>query len=891
MLGFKSVTLPATLIALACLTTAPAFAMADTPKQVDVPPGELVDALETLAKQCGVDVVYPTEQLKGLRTQGVTGVLETEAAFRKLLKGTPLILRHEGVSLLISLPTNMAAPRNSRVVPGDVEGKTPSSGPFWLAQVDQAASANTASVETPDSQRSSNGPVRLEEVVVTAQKREERLLDVPVAMTVLDPRSLAQNGQVKLADYFASIPGLNVNGNGLWGGTQYLTIRGLSAGRDQSGSVATVIDDVPVTASTYDAQGMVTSPDIDPSDLARIEVLKGPQGTLYGADSLSGLIKYVTADPSTTEYSGRAEVAGVDIPQGGIGYVVRGAANIPVSDTFAVRVSAFSRNDPGYIDDLVSGEKNINTANAYGGRLGALWRPSESFSVKVSALVQRSHGYVSFVDSNARGQFPVGDLKTNELKSLTAYSNEAQVYTATINGKVAGLNIVSVTGYVVNSFDNWKDFSQYFGGYSCIFVPSTCEYPAGYPGGTGGSPSEAIYSTHKVSEELRVSASIGSWLDWRLAGFYTHENSAAAHQTEYIANLTTGALVDNLFSFFNSPLTYSEHAVFGDLVAHFTDRFDLELGAREGWNLEHLRVVSTGLAEPLFNGGAPSPLYGPDQRASGNAFTYLITPRLKLSSDLMAYARVASGYRIGGPNAAAYSPAARSLGVPGSYAPDRTKNYELGLKAALLDQKLSFDLAVYYIDWSSFQVFVNQPYPVNGGTVNFGFTANAGNAKSQGVELAVDMHPARGLTVSLSASYDDAVLTQDIPKTAFSYGLKGDPLPYSMKYSGSLSVNQDIPLAGDWVGFVGGAVDYVGKRPFEFAGSPTAPRVEIPGYTVLNLRGGAHYNSWLFNLYVNNVANKRGVVGLTPSFGIAVPGYSASVITPRAIGFGVSKTF
>src|SRR5262249_21211164 len=153
----------------------------------------------------------------------------------------------------------------------------------------------------------------------------------------------------------------------------------------------TVIDDVPVGSSQWLSFGSLTQPDLDPSDLARIEVLKGPQGTLYGADSLGGLIKYVTQDPTTKAFGGRAELSGAGVTGGGEGYAVRGAANIPLSESVAMRVSAFGRRDPGYIRDITTGADNVNSANVYGGHVSLLYRPSSNLSLKLGALIQNTN--------------------------------------------------------------------------------------------------------------------------------------------------------------------------------------------------------------------------------------------------------------------------------------------------------------------------------------------------------------------------------------------------------------------------------------------------------------------------------------------------------------------
>jgi iron complex outermembrane receptor protein len=392
-----------------------------------------------------------------------------------------------------------------------------------------------------------------------------------------------------------------------------------------------------------------------------------------------------------------------------------------------------------------------------------------------------------------------------------------------------------------------------------------------------------------VSEELRVSSSIGHWLDWRLGGFYTHESTTGVG-TFNAADLNTGAIAGTFYGSDNT-ITFSEYAVFGDVTAHITDRFDVGLGGRESWNHQVFNEVDFGPAVGVFD-GAPSPNTLPTERADGSAFTYQVTPRFKISPDVMVYARVASGYRIGGPNSDAFKPAYQGFGIPSNYAPDRTTNYEVGVKGDLFERQLSFDVAVYYIDWKNFQITVMKPFFLGTQEVIPSYTANAGNAKSEGIELSLTAHPMQGLTITAEGTYDDAVLTQNLPAASTAYGPKGDRLPYSMRVSGGFSVNQDIHLTNEWVGFLGGSVNYVGSRPYEFTSSATQSRVLFPGYTQLNLRAGARYDSWQTNLYVNNVADKRGIAGMLPGYGVGVTGgYYATIIQPRTVGLSISRTF
>jgi iron complex outermembrane recepter protein len=875
--GWRSV------LALCLLSCLVRTSLAESPKvyDIDLPAQSVADALNGLSEKTGVPVVFPYDLVKGRRANPVVGHHTLLEALDEMLKNTGLSggLSDKGV-LTISLARSRAPNAGETIVtqdnnPKDINNKTKAGKRTAIAAffASVAAAFSASAEEAADVSGDQTESV----VLVTAQKRQERIQDVPLSITVLNPEDLADNGQNRLVDYFASVPGLSIS-NAFSGGTEYLTIRGLSTSFSQNPTVATVIDDVPVGSSTQLGFGMLTFPDLDPSDLSRIEVLKGPQGTLYGADSLGGLVKFVTADPSTKAFSGRAEVTGVDVPDGGGGYAVRAAANIPVADTLAFRISGFARHDPGYVDDLTTGQSNVNSVDVYGGHLSALYRPSEEFSLKLNALIQNTNGKgTGYVNSNYLEQFTEGDLKQTGLPLTAEYDTRWQLYTATVNAKVAGLDVVSVTGYNINSLHNGGDLS----GSSYIVQNVTQFFP-----GVLGSSSVNDYRTYKLSQEIRVSSSLRHWLDWTTGAFFTHENSSDSVQRIYAADINTGAVQGLLEAASYSPLTFSEYALFVELTAHFTDRFDVQVGGRQSWSRILYDATYTGPAVENFF-GVPSPDVQPTGHASGNAFTYLVTPRFVISPDLQVYARIASGYRIGGPNLTTGQGLAQD--VPPDYRPDKTTNYELGVKADAFDHRLRFDAAVYYIDWKDFQLNVQ---PLNGAV---GFTTNAGAAKSDGVELAVEAHPLQGLTLGVQGSYNNAVLTRDLPPEAAAagaYGLSGDRLPYNIRFSGSFSANQNVRLSNDWVAFVGGAVNYVGARPYEFSTSSTQPRIWFPAYTQFNLHTGAHYQSWLINLYVNNVSNRRGVVGILPSTNIGdTGGYLTTITQPRTLGLSVAKTF
>src|SRR6201986_347376 len=245
-----------------------------------------------------------------------------------------------------------------------------------------ASSAIVAVLAQSAARADTANPQGIETVTVTAEKRVEPLLNVPVPVTVVDPSSLVSNGQPNLKDWYTSVPGLSFSPQGRENNAFNLSIRGITTGGATNPTVSVLIDDMPFGSSTLGPGGI--KPDIDPGDLERIEVLRGPQGTLYGDNSMGGLVKSVTKDPSTDGYSGRLEVGTEYIQNGdGPGYDVRGAVNVPLDDETALRVSGYTTQDPGYIDNPVYHIRGVNRDNADGLRASVLWTPQSNVSLKL----------------------------------------------------------------------------------------------------------------------------------------------------------------------------------------------------------------------------------------------------------------------------------------------------------------------------------------------------------------------------------------------------------------------------------------------------------------------------------------------------------------------------
>jgi len=602
----------------------------------DIPPQSLGSALQAFAQSRDLQVLYFSGLVKDLQTTGAAGALSADEALTQLLSGTGLTYRYVGQNAVTIVSTGAdgsaatqlpnGAPPSAQPIPSaQKEGKRTSSSEFRVAQVDQAAAGGAAAVSgVPRGQRDT-GMQPVEEVVVTAEKRNERLQDVPVPVTAINADSLLQQNQVRLQDYATSVPGLNVAPQPAFG--QILSIRGITTGPGENPSVGITIDDIPFGSSTYVGYGAVV-PDMDPADLARIEVLRGPQGALYGASSLGGLIKFVTVDPSTSELTGRLEAGTGGVSNGSDwGYSFRGSVNVPVTNDLAVRASAFTRLDPGYIDNLVTHRDGVNDQRVSGGRLAGLWRPLNGVSVKLSALYQdlRSDGTAD-VSPGLTG------LQQTWIAGTGASTGKIQAYSAHVNAALgAGIEFVSLTGYNIREAQTSVDVSSAYGGLA----------EQAYNVGTTALISTS--KTSKFSQEMRLAVPLGTHFEWLLGGFYTHESSTVTQDINAVT-ADTGAMVANGLRT-TTPSIYAESAAFTDLTWHITDRFDVQAGGR--WSSIQQSLQNT-LAAPLL--GVPVPQVGSTTHSTAHPVTYLFTPRFKLSPQLMVYARIASGYRPGGSN-------------------------------------------------------------------------------------------------------------------------------------------------------------------------------------------------------------------------------------------------
>jgi iron complex outermembrane recepter protein len=810
----------------------------------------LEDALITWGVEAGITVMTNTSTVAHKMTHGVQGLLSARNALLILLRDSGLTFIQDGERIQVVASgsfvrsSEMITPLGSSIESvSDGQSSTREEG---NAQVTSAAEPTA---EKYDSHR--NG---LAEVIVTAQKREERLQDVPVPVTAISGDSLVENDQLRLQDYYTTVPGLNVAPSSQSG--QVLSIRGVTTGGGSNPTVGVMVDDIPYGSSTNLGGGSAV-PDIDPGDLARVEVLRGPQGTLYGASSMGGLLKFVTVDPSTDGVTGRVQGGLSGVYNGSeVGYNVRGAINVPLNETLAVRASGFTRQDPGYVDNPVLHINGINEAEAHGGRLSSLWKPSETFSLKLSALFQN----IKADGSNDVDVLPgLSGLEQNYVRGVGPYDRQVQAYSATLTAKLGSVDLTAVSGYNVNSFSDSWDYTYALG-------PTAQKLF-----GVSGSPLREDNRTRTFTQEVRISVPIAERVEWLFGVFYAHERSQFVDDilaTDPVSGVEVADAEHITF-----PTTYEEYASFTALTYQITDKVDVQFGGRESG----IRQTFTQALSGPYVGETPD--VTPELDSKANAFTYLVTPRFRLSPNLMVYARLASGFRAGGANV---SPGGV---VPSQYDPDKTQNYEIGTKGQFFEHKLSVDASLYYIDWKDIQVLLLNPKTF------LSYTTNTSRAKSQGLELSVESNPLAGLTIAAWVAWSDAVLTQGFPPTSTAYGTSGDRLPYDSRFSGSLSLEQYFPLWSSATGFIGGDVSYVGDREGDFQGVSQGipmPRQTYPSYAKTDLRVGIRQSSWTGNLYLNNATDRRGV--LNGGLG-QFPPFAFTYIQPRTVGVSIVKIF
>ncbi|HZX71545.1 MAG TPA: TonB-dependent receptor [Rhodanobacter sp.] len=775
---------------------------------------------------------------------------------------------HKKVGAFTTLFLAIAAAMATASVSAEAASGVLTKGAAPLAQDQSGAADQTAPQDTNTKKENRAQATQLGTVIVTANRRTETLQNVAAPVSVVSYQELQRQHLQSFADYAASVPGLNVVSGGP--GQAELSIRGIASGSQQaSASVGIYIDDTPFGSSSVFVAGASLTPDLDPADMQRIEVLRGPQGTLYGAGALGGVLRFITIPPNTQSIEGRVELGGNSISGGGNGFSVRGMLNLPlVADKLAVRVNVFDRTDPGFVDDAGLGKKDVNESRVKGARLSLLWTPTDKTSLRLTSMAQNltSEGTPSVALDPTTLKPVYGDLQQRGAALGGPGQGRYRLYNATLSSDFGWSKLIVSSSYsTLDAMVNLDVTPLLFLGYQAN----------GQPYGT--LEQEPIRQT-KATQEIRLESPKSQTVEWLAGVFFTNETGNAP-QHIYASDYYTGTPLPSPFGIAigddTQPSSYNAYAAYGSLTWHFTDRFSVEAGLRYSHDRQHYIESGSGL---LF--GSPTPVVLVDKKSADSSTTFSLTPKWQVTDTTLLYARVASGFLPGGPNVVPVG----TPDVPKTFSPTQLTDYELGLKSTSLDDRLMVDISAYYIDWTKIPLVTFEN--------NFTFLTSGGQAQSKGVEATVQFMPVRGLKLSANVAYSNATLTKDAP--APSNGMKGDPLPYAPKLTYSFNGDYDFALGGDWRGYVGAGYQYIDTRTTDFAFTGV-PSPTIPAYHTVNLRAGVDSGPWNIGVYVKNLTDERGIVyGANAGQLNAVTGETednAIIITPRMFGISVSRDF
>jgi iron complex outermembrane recepter protein len=730
---------------------------------------------------------------------------------------------------------------------------------------------------------STDESVTLAPITVTAERRAESIQSVPISVTAISGATLAQFDDTSFDDYAHMVPNLSFGTGNTFGITngREITIRGISG----FNTTSYYINDTPLPIS------------IDPRaiDLERFEVLRGPQGTLFGQSAMGGTVRLITRQPDPTSSFGSADAQMYVIHEGGLGYMVSASYNLPIVDNqLALMLSGYTTYSPG----IFTGEYGVVTTPGMilppgatpqtvdhlgndveeGETIALTYKPAGLEGLTITPMIMHQ-------DQSNNG-FPLADYYTQNLtqeRPLNIRESDEDIWSfgnLTVKYAAPFGNFIESGTYFHRYSRDTEDGSELIsiGGYGGPPDP-TCS-----PNVYCASPSPNWVNTNQFTNELRFESSFAGPLQLITGAFYNKtRQSIISEEVLPYDGLGEPAFTENI------PRVYEETAGFASLTYHVFDPLELSAGVR----YSHLTYRNTYIATGWINGGVgcdvPSPA-GCESDSPAVHSERVATPRYvakwKFDESNMLYANAGKGYRIGGENAALPS-ICNPDWPPGTsqYKSDSLWSYEIGTKNSWFGGRINTRLDAYRIDWNQMQ----QPILL---ACSFHVTENVGSAVSRGAELEVEGTPLNGLYLNMGLGFEDAVLTSVLPGSPLPVG---SPLNGVPRWTGSLLGDYSWPTSFG-KGFVRAQYSYTGQSISD--NNPTSVFNPVPAnrergsYSLLNLFFGGKYQSWEASLFVKNLCDVRGNLGDEQSEISELPGRPRWMITqPRTIGVDVKKQF
>ncbi len=874
-------------VAAACLSIGLSLASdveASIKRHTDIPAQGLGPALRSLAKDHGFQIVYASKDVSDLRTSGAVGELTITEALAQILMGTGLTYRYLDDKTITVAPLSVSRETEAPVHGTSGSSSTQSDGGsahedkgFWnrlrLAQsAISGTSADAAQEQSKASQSSGEAsPSGIQEVVVTATKRQENIRDVPMSIAVIGNQEIEHRGLTELDDYLRTMPAVSYLEQGV--GRNTVVIRGISISPQTEGfssgqTVGTYFGEVPLSGLRMSAT------DIKLVDIDRVEVLRGPQGTLYGAGSLSGAIRNIPMAPDLQELGGKVDVGySVTSREGGDNSRVTGVLNIPLAkDTLALRIVGYRFDDSGYVANvagsdpafvaraasfgaanLAVNQNEVGDSNYTGGRIQMLWKPTENFSATFMYLAQDLEQDGLPEVQLARGTYQQARLQMGDVVGggSELLSEDTRVGNVVLEYKFPWATLSSSSSYTTQDFVRNYDIGVFFGN-----VPI---------------PQHTDQDATAFNQEIRLVSNLSGPMQF-IAGLYYEDIKDESGALTYYG----GASGLNPFPgtvLFNSDIdtNLKQKALFGEVSYTFAERLTLTGGVRV---FDYDRDVRSSLAGALAGAGSAT-----EVRMDERSQSYKLNLAYKPSADALIYALWSQGFRLGKPGAQSAAPPSCDTngdgfidglsGVSARRTPDINsdllENTEVGGKLGLLDNRLALSAAVYDVRWTDLPITV---IPACG----FSVVLNAGRAKVRGVEMESALRVSDDLVINVAGSYLRAELDGDTP----SIGADGDRLPGSPKYQYNAGVQYSFNAAAipmfvraDYA-FVGGYYNNVKQTGFE-AGD----------YAQLDLRIGAAIRAFDVSVFGENLTDADNLTWVNTSI---VQDGRAYRLRPRTVG-------
>ncbi len=790
----------------------------------------------------------------------------------------------------------------------------------WLFAVGCAALTFTAGAQE----------AALQEVIVTAQKRTQNLQDVPFSVSATSQAQIVNSGAQNIVDLARNVAGLSIADLGP--GQSQMAIRGISSGqviRDQPGvkeQVGVYLDESPISIALF-------TPDLELFDLERFEVLRGPQGTLFGAGSEAGTVRYITRQPQLGRFEAFTDASIEDVSHGDLGGSARGALNIPVGDTAALRLVAYWHHLPGFVDAIQpdgSVKKDVNDGDRTGARLSMLFQPNDALSITPRLVFQNltTNGFPRTDVYNILAN-PYTTVAPVTIGSLQQYTQQREglldQFTLTdlkVDYNFGPAALTSITSYTHRNVRVLRDATQLTG--SVTFDILGNADPNIQADVRTNSPLYDRTALNAISEELRLTSTNNTVFQWLVGGFFQRVNR---HYGQDLPTPGYDAIIGLPSSDFNAPpdtpfysdLRYSlkQYAAFGEATWNLSQYFAITGGLRYYKYNEDKDLFFAGLFADVTPGVVPA-----STDSSGTSPRVILS--FKPTETVQFNAQASRGFRLGGINDPINLPLCSAtdkavFGNQPNWKDEKTWNYEVGAKTQWLDKRVTFNLAVFYADITDLQA------TTTAGTCSSRVVFNVPTARSQGVEAELFARPNTNWDFGVSVDVIDAKLTSSVTSTlpdgtvVVVGGLAdGNRLPTAPKTQAAAFLGYTLPVSSDRDFFANLTVQYVGSSFSQFeneepgfgqiggTGDPNAARLipfggplsvsqinfnaELPSYTLANFRIGIKSAHWQAAAYVNNLTDRNEALALDYERGrSARVGYLTN--QPRTIGIYGAYTY